>query len=471
MKYKDGTAVDQDKIYQDISETTESLFINYQGKADFYAMLLNVTNRVLVDDSHVVKTAGLGLQGIKYKLFINVDFWRKLKEYEKEALLIHEIEHSIYNHPLVMQSYEDNKLFNIAADLGINTRILDITRNENILPGASNKEDRKLAKAKLDKLLEDKKANLITEEEFKELADKLPPIPIHPDDYKDKLQMSRSEIMVASTDELYRRLLDVRDGDNDPSSSLAQCLAASAEGMNQRSDHPDWDELGSLSESVKEVLKDQQEKSIAQVVSTLGIGKIPNHLKEIIDSILNPPKPVANWKQEFRSFVNGRGNMDIIGRTRSKPNLLIPDGFRLKFKPNKHILLALDTSGSMSQSQIAEVLTESINIRKVTNAKVTVITGDVAITDKWNLKNAKSVQEVLDSGIMGRGGTDTRWITNYIDENPNEYSCVVYLTDLIVYPPSSKPKIPMLCLATSGVSKGWVSTWTDEGYKVITIKN
>ena len=94
----------------------------------------------------------------------------------------------------------------------------------------------------------------------------------------------------------------------------------------------------------------------------------------------------------------------------------------MKHKHRRHILVAVDTSGSVSTNELKEFLNEINHISR-TGTDVTIVQCDTAISHigKFDRKQ--------DFKIHGRGGTSFDPVTDYYDENYRKYNCLIYLTD------------------------------------------
>jgi predicted metal-dependent peptidase len=94
----------------------------------------------------------------------------------------------------------------------------------------------------------------------------------------------------------------------------------------------------------------------------------------------------------------------------------------MKFKPKKHILVAIDTSGSVSNDELVEFFNEIRHIHK-TGTEITVLQCDTQINsiEKYNPKK--------DVKVQGRGGTEFNPVLEYYNKNTKKFTCLVYLTD------------------------------------------
>ena len=86
------------------------------------------------------------------------------------------------------------------------------------------------------------------------------------------------------------------------------------------------------------------------------------------------------------------------------------------------MLLAIDTSGSVSDSELAEFMNEMHHIYKA-GVDITVIQCDTQI------KSIEPYRGELDLKVQGRGGTEFDPVIRYFNENNKLYTSLVYFTD------------------------------------------
>jgi len=130
----------------------------------------------------------------------------------------------------------------------------------------------------------------------------------------------------------------------------------------------------------------------------------------MLDKILSAHTPKISWKEIVRRF-----NKSVISmrryRSRMKINRrydLAQPGQRREYDTN--IIFAIDSSGSMTNDDIAEGLAVINSI--CGHAKITYILFDTAITSiQTDFRKAKDTFE-----ITGRGGTDFQEVVDYADK-------------------------------------------------------
>ena len=167
---------------------------------------------------------------------------------------------------------------------------------------------------------------------------------------------------------------------------------------------------------VSEVYNNMDEKSR---------GTMPGGLQEHIKAMLK--KPEISWKQLLRKYV---GAIPVPHRsTKLRLHRTQPERADLSGKlPKRHIelVVAIDTSGSMSSSDIAYVINEIFNIVKDYDSKVTIIECDARIGKIYQAKKASDVQ----TKVSGRGGTSFIPVIEHINkEGTFRNALMIYFTD------------------------------------------
>jgi predicted metal-dependent peptidase len=108
--------------------------------------------------------------------------------------------------------------------------------------------------------------------------------------------------------------------------------------------------------------------------------------------------------------------------SKHKPNFRFLDNPGLKHKQKRKILVAIDTSGSVSTNELVEFLAEINHISR-TGTEVIIAQCDAAI------KKIGKFDPKQDFEISGRGGTSFHPVTDYYDANWKKFNCLIYLTD------------------------------------------
>jgi predicted metal-dependent peptidase len=345
--------------------------------------------------SEEIPTAGVAKHNINYKLRINPEFWDTLSLDHRIGLTKHEMLHLAFFHPLMRDSFPDAKLFNIAADMEINQYIED-----QYLPEGGIKLD------SFPGIVFPEKAGTRT--------------------YYDILSQNQDNQTV-------QNLMD----------AMGQGQPQSEDGL----DNPnhDWEEFEGMSDAEKRLMQTQMEyqmKELAEEVKK-SRGTVPGEIKELIKNFNVFEQPKFDWKGYIRRFI-GRSVKVYTKKLRRKFNKRFEDNPGLKIKQKKHILVAVDTSGSVSTDELKEFFSEVHHMHK-TGCDVTVVQCDTAISDIRPYKQSNEI------ALHGRGGTSFEPVIEYYDANQKKYTCLIYFTDGEA-PAPAKPRGHILWVLSSRCS-------------------
>lgn len=398
----------------------------------FYGFLLIMLNKIW--SKRVVPTAGVSKNGINYQLAINPDFWETLTDDYRFGILKHELLHIAFFHLTDYHNYPDRKLANIAMDMEINQYI-----DDKFLPTKDLSHDEYEASIQpiKDKIQQGKTDGSLSQEEIHALIKSLPIRGIFIKDYEDlnldtkagtryyydKLSKAKQdkEDKGTSGDENFDSLCDQMDGDE--------------EGL---PDHSTWDEFENLSEAEQKLINKQVDTLLKQAaeMTQKKKGNIPGELSDYLIEIDKVEKAKFDWKGYIRRFT-GISTKVFTKKIRRKENRRYTDNPGLKIKMRQHMLLAIDTSGSVSDSELKEFMNEIHHIHKA-GVDITIIQCDTVI---------QSIKEYDGKfgglAISGRGGTEFDPVLEYYNENLRKYTSLVYFTDGECYT-SVKPKAPVL---------------------------
>jgi len=381
-------------IHDDLSKIGKLLMF----KEPFYGVFLSTLNKVVRKD---VPTAGVCKHNINYQLAVNEEFWNSLKgENQKIGLLKHELLHICFNHLQDRDHFPDHDLHNIAADLEI---------NQYIDPAFYPTDDIMLLST------------------FPELN--LPP--------------------KAGTRVYYDLLQQAKQNNSSP--SLNGMLQAMADAKDQgKGMHMTWEEFNDLSEADKKLIKSQIEHQIKEIVESQkerGRGFIPSELESFINSLFEVVPPSYDWKAYFRRFF-GTSTKIYTKKTRRKLNKRFQENPALKIKTKKHVLVGIDTSGSVSDADLIEFFNEIYHMWK-TGIKITIAECDATIHRTWDYDGK------MPESVRGRGGTDMNPIIDYFNDH-RQYSSLIILTDGFIGEReihSHKPTMMVLCKKGEEVEK------------------
>jgi predicted metal-dependent peptidase len=407
--------------HETLSKATKQLML----KEPFYGLFLITLNKVWRKD---LDTAGVSKNGMNAQLAINPTFWENLSQEYKIGILKHEVLHIAFQHLLLRDSYKNKRLFNIAADLEINQYI-----DRSYMPGGSYPDKKSYTddtKIFIDEIKRKLDAGEYTAEQARDESLKIPMRALFLEDFEDEHGNSLQTKM--GTDHYYKTLEKTMDQNGKSTcESLNEAMGNGCDGNTaghpgeNHWEHSTWNEFDGLNEADKKLIQkqiDYQLKEVSNQVSK-SRGTVPGEIKNYID-MLNQEEPAKfDWKGYLRMFTGG-SSKTYTKKTRRKPSRRFIGSPGLRIKQKKHILVAIDTSGSVSSDELVEFFHEIHHMHK-TGADVTVIQCDTAISHIGKYKKPEDGQ----IKVHGRGGTSFQPVIDYYNEHSKDFSCIVYFTD------------------------------------------
>lgn len=349
----------------------------------FYGIFLLGMSK-LIDTS--VETACVRRKGINCELVINPDYWNTLTDEIQMSLIQHEVYHVVFQHMFLTPFFKNKELLNVAADCEVNSYI-----------------------QKLD-------ASWITPSIWSLPAKQ-------------------------GTKFYYESILNQCQQENEggegegEGSSLPDTV----------DDHSSWGkDFQECSTAEKQLIQNQINSQIkAAAEQTIKMrGTIPAELTSIVDELMKVKPRIFDWKAYFRRMLGSIYDVNIK-KTRRKESIRFPGSAGIKHKKKVSILVAVDTSGSVSDEELKDFFSEITYIYKA-GARITILECDAKITanyeynGKWNGK------------VHGRGGTSFQPVIDYYRHNMKNYSALVYFTDGECTIPDNTPRDTIWVITSSG---------------------
>lgn len=350
-----------------LSKTSKDLMM----KEPYYGFFLIQLNKIW---NNKIPTAGVSKQNINYQLVINETFWTELSEDHRLGLLKHELLHIAFNHLSLYFKFSDRKLANIAMDMEINQYI-----NPSWLPEGG------IDINNYPELNLDPKAGCRY--------------------YYDKLKQAKDNKEQNGTSGCpnFDKLCDQMDrGEGVP-------------------DHSTWGEFEDMSEAEEKLIEKQVQRLLqeAEKQTIKSRGTVPGEIQGLIvlDTII-PPK--FNWRNYIRRFT-GVSTKVFTKKLRRKDNKRFSDNPGLKIKMRQKMLLAIDTSGSVSNDELKEFMNEIYHLYKA-GVDITIIQCDTQI------RSIEDYKGKFELNALGRGGTEFDPVLEYYMAH-REYTSLIYFTD------------------------------------------
>ena len=382
------------------------LFSLIARKDNFYGQFIIRMNRS--SDLLFEAPAGVSFKGLYFDLKINPIMLFQMTIPQIHAVLIHEIYHVCNNHITRGKIFNEKYPFylvNIAMDLAINQFIDDLPEESVFLHNIEK------FVPKVDKAL------LLPKRNFEEY------LQIFMDVYNNNQQTK-----------------EFVDGMSSPSSSskgkgqqltekeLEELKKTYANGgrctENNLDSHDTWNESDTTAgdNESKNVLR-----KLVNDAKQNSRGTTPGGIEAALKNLFTPP--TISWQQILRRYVGSTPcpyKKTITRKDRRQPHR--PD---IKGRLNDHIVeivVGIDTSGSMSESDINYALSEVCDIVKNVKSTITVVECDAEIGRVYNIKNKKDIK----TKVTGRGGTLFSPVFEYMTQPKNRNAILIFFCKMLV---------------------------------------
>ena len=192
----------------------------------------------------------------------------------------------------------------------------------------------------------------------------------------------------------------------------------------------------------REILKNRIGAAVENYLSNASRGDLP---RDLLRKIGIPEQPKIPWRRVLHRYVDTILHQDDYSL--AYPNkrfmmhdLIVPGRYNEKLG---HLVVSLDTSGSMDDETIRAVLSEFLGM-KDSSFDITLIVADCTVQAVVTGTELESFIEKRH--FPGGGGTDHRCVFDYIREHHLNPTVFAGLTDLASVFPERKPPYPVIWL-------------------------
>lgn len=411
----------------------EKAFKRLLVKNPFYGLFcLSLPKKIDIS----IPTLCVKKKGINCELCINPDFWAEHTDNEQIALLQHELSHICLQHMFISDSFSNPMLFNVAADFEVNSYI------ENLPKDACKASDIGLQNGLGTKAYYE--ALTKNQNQQKQQA-KSPQKPCNGGQGGSGGQSQASQSN------------EKKEEDNSSPEENKQ-PESKENGQKKESQYPDfipqdkkpidshetWKDFKNIPEATRQLMQNNIVnivKSTAEQVEKQR-GTIPAELQEMIQKLREKKPEVFNWKAYFRRLLGSIYDVNIKS-TRRKQSKRFDGAAGIQHKKKVSILVAVDTSGSVSSKELQDFFSEIDYIYKA-GARVTILQCDSRIS-KIDEYDGKNIPE-----IKGRGGTDFNPPVDYYLKHKKEYASLIYFTDGEAPLPNKSPSGMVWVITSNG---------------------
>ena len=218
-------------------------------------------------------------------------------------------------------------------------------------------------------------------------------------------------------------------------------------------DEHDWEGAEGLSEDEKKELAREIDQAIRQglIAHQKNVGKGGGSLDRELEDLLAAR---INWREVLRDFVKATCSAKDTSSWRRVNRRFLSQGMYMPSMIGEkigHIVIAIDTSGSIGGPELAEFLSEVQGIaEEVSPEVVDLIYWDGAVAAHEKYEGGAVSNIVSSTKPKGGGGTDVNAVFNYIKDNElTQAEACIILTDGYTPYPAEAPPYPVMWVMTS----------------------
>lgn len=392
-------------ILDDVSKATNNLILEEGFYGHFFVGMLKEVHEQ-------IQTMAIGPAGHHVKLHINPIFWTQqlVNNKLKMGLVKHEILHVVFKHIFRGKDYSQRDIFNIACDLVVNQYIRQDWLPENrihlgLFPGIGLEPERDA------------------------------------DEYYRKLTRLMEQMEgLGGADENSPRNATLPG--EEAWDNLKKILGTGDEWQEK---HALWVDLEQLPSALREVLEDQINEAIQtsldKVRRDIGEwGKLPAGLRTHLEEFEKSRQPVVNWRRLLRIFTES-SSRTYIKSTLKRPSKRYGTTPGIRIKKRQKLLVAIDTSGSITAEELAEFFGELYHIWKQ-GAEILVVECDLEIVARYKYTGHAPTE------VHGRGGTSFDPPIQLANEHFHP-DALIYFTDGFAPAVKQPPRMPVLWMLPS----------------------
>lgn len=400
---------------QEAKEMITRVKIQLQKQKPFFAYLLLNLNYI---EKKEIPTMAVDNHN---NLYYNPDWVRGLSEDECSGVITHELMHVVLNH-LTRTESRDALLFNYACDVVVNHILIS---NDFQLPkGGLIPSNNEITFCNVNiKDIDKKSAEVVY------------------DEITSKLKKTKQNMQTIADSRFDEHITDdLKNGKDSKGNPLNEKQI----------------------KEIKDNINKWKRLLVESATYSRTIGQMPNGMSRCIDKIFNEK---INWRNLLYRFITNSIPIDFSYAKPSKRSLASKFYMPHMKKEELQVFIAIDSSGSVQQSELSEFLSEMVSISKsFSNIKMYVVSCDCAIQEVLEVSNG-SVQTVLDIKIKGGGGTSVKPIADLIENDYPSTKILIYFTDGFIdhYDFNSKPYKTIWVVS----QKGSIETPEQNGGEVI----
>ena len=314
-------------------------------------------------------------------------FVKDLREQELNFLVAHENGHKMYRHLTTWKKLhdEDGKLANAACDYVINLMLKDLDPTESVIAMPRYPQGHKMAG----------KVMGLVDERFRGMNSK--------------------------------QVFDILKQEKEEGGS-----GGGDGGEGEGFDDHDWQDAKDMTEEEKKELEREIDQAIRQGVMAQqkiagsGAGGLDRELAELLE-------PKVNWREVLRDFVKSICNSKDASSWRKVNRRFLSSGVYMPTLIGEkvgHLVIAIDTSGSVGDEELGEFLSEVKGIAEEVNpACVDLLYWGSSVVGHETYGDGEAANIINSTRPKDGGGTSPSCVSEYLKEKNIKPECVIILTD------------------------------------------
>jgi len=206
-----------------------------------------------------------------------------------------------------------------------------------------------------------------------------------------------------------------------------------------------------LTPDERETLQVQwQQRMAGAAQQAMQAGKLGGELRRMIDHLLQPQLP---WRMLLARYMNSLSRDDYSW---SRPSRREGDFIRPSLRSHQlDLVVALDTSGSIKDTEVQEFIDEIDALKAQVRARVTLLPCDAQLCQGAPFRFEPWEQFCRPTNLAGGGGTSFRPVFDWVDRQGLSPDLLIYFTDADGLFPEDEPSYPTVWLVKGRSNVPW----------------
>ncbi len=245
--------------------------------------------------------------------------------------------------------------------------------------------------------------------------------------------------------------------DSEPDSSSSPEQGEESKGSGQQQEFDEGAAGGEpppppLSQQEAEELSVQWQQRLAGAAQQAQqAGKLSGVMKRLVEELLQPRLP---WRTLLAHYMTAIAR-DDYSYTRPSSRRGDPAIFPTLKSHQINAVVALDVSGSVTDKELQDCLSEINAIKGQVRATVTLLACDSEIVTGFPLRFEPWEEASLPHDMPGGGSTDFRPVFEWMQQQDQQPDILVYFTDAQGYFPKTQPNFPVIWLVKGRAQVPW----------------